>query len=240
MPRHTLIQLGGAFLHLPLHLGGQILQALPRQPALAQRAGKLIDLFAGKRLAQHDHIVTERLLQLIHVVIGKRRGNDDVDRRVQRPQRHCGLQAIPAGRHAHVDERDLMRPARSQRQFLQRCRRFALGGLGDLELRRLCGSRCAGYQRFQRAQTGAFGAQYLAIGLADGGIVIHHQNTKNLLRACIHCMLPDKDAAAASAIPEAGAKGRTNFSVAPRMRPGLSSETLPPTSRANSAAACRP
>jgi hypothetical protein len=66
----------------------------------------LADLDPVERLAQDEQAVRGRQLghDLRPAVIGEGRADDDLDIGVHAPDVRDGLDAVPAGRHAHVDE----------------------------------------------------------------------------------------------------------------------------------------
>ena len=97
----------GAGLHDALQMLDLTAQRPLVVPLARQRVGTLQHLDGLERLLDDQQLVgmVETRDHLGPVVIGVRRADDDLHVRIELPQAENRLQAVPAGRHAHVDER---------------------------------------------------------------------------------------------------------------------------------------
>src|SRR6202140_1491677 len=117
------------------------------------------------------------------VVVRMRRANDNLDVRVELPQALNGLQAVPARRHAHIDECHRVRLLLLERLLDPRHTLLTLQGRVDLESRarrgpgRLAQQQALGLQ--QLATAAGVAAQDLQKVLVDRLVVIHHEHSRS-------------------------------------------------------------
>ena len=96
---------------------------LVQAPFLGERAGQLQDFHGLERFFEDDQPVGGA--QLVHHVvpgiIRKSRANNDLKVRVHLPDTGGGFNAVPAGRHAHINKSQRVRAAAAE------------GGLNQIE-----------------------------------------------------------------------------------------------------------
>ena len=87
------------------------------RPLRGQRVGELHDLDRVERLLQDQQRIAMRrgVRTCRSTNIGVRRADHDLELRIDAPQLLDRLEPVPAGRHAHVDERERKRPTLSTR-----------------------------------------------------------------------------------------------------------------------------
>ena len=107
-------------------------------PLRRQRLRQLADLHGVERLFQDQEPVThlQPLQHLLPAVIGISRADHDLQPGVRGPEPFDGLHAVPAGRHAHVDERHGVGAIVFQRGAQLRQSLLSLVGGVHLEARR--------------------------------------------------------------------------------------------------------
>ena len=174
----------GVFHHLP--------QAR-QEPAAAAEPGEAVDILArvepllraralgAERVRQLPHFVrVERLLQ-VEQLVGRRhalRDHRGIDVGVGRADHDLGLWvqladalgrpgAIRAGRHAHVEKHDGVRPTDGARRAYRRDR--SLGPVAVFGLERRCAARPGGRQRCRAARQEQSLAQVVDLGARRAG-----------------------------------------------------------------------
>ena len=102
------LQLARLLIDHAAQLGQLEVRLAGQAPLLRQRAGDLTDLGGVERLLQDQQPIAgaEPAQDVLPRIVGVRRADDDLDLGIGGPQVGDGLDAVPAGRHAHVDERD--------------------------------------------------------------------------------------------------------------------------------------
>ncbi len=206
-------------------------------PFAAQRRGALqnLDRFGG--FAQHQQLVgvAEPLHHLGPVVVGMGRTDDHLHVGIRRPQALDGFQAVPARRHAHVDERHRIRTTLGERLVHHRDAFLALMRRVDVEVRpRRRGYVVAEQICFQHIERGlrrvlGLGAQDLAKIRMNGRIVVDDQNAPVAERSGVRHGRPPR-----------GLQGSSRMNMAPRPGPSLVTRSEPPSSWAASAPLCKP
>jgi hypothetical protein len=106
-----------------------------RTPLGAERERELLDLDRLEGLFEHEQAVgvTERRAHFVEGLIRVRGAEHDLDPRVALPERANRLQTVPARRHSHVDESDLIGLPRFDRAPGEAHTRFALARRLQLE-----------------------------------------------------------------------------------------------------------
>ncbi len=159
------------------HLAGHVLSQLPFP---RQRTGHLADLQVVERLFQDQQLVVvlQPCLDGLEGIVGIRRAQRDLQVGVDVPQLFDGLQAIPAGRHAHIDKHHGIGGVGGQ-GLAHQCQRF-LALVGRIQLEHLAGSSGGAEQGFlkaiQRRLGVGVGAQDLAEILVDRRSIVDDQN----------------------------------------------------------------
>jgi hypothetical protein len=113
-PRVGLGELEGAQPHGGLELLSRAGAGAVQGPLAGEGVGDLDDLDGIERLLEDQQVLgvlTEPRDDLGPRVIGVRRADDDLQLRGLLPHALDRLEAVPAGRHVHVDERQRVRPA---------------------------------------------------------------------------------------------------------------------------------
>ncbi len=153
----------------------------PELPAPLQRVRELPHLDGIEGLLEYQHAVgvSEGAHHILGAVVGVRRADHDADIGVALEQPHRGLDAVDARRHAHVDERERIGPARLP------CGLDALDGLSalkggvELEARMLVLRLAAEQLVMQRVElfpAASPRAEYLAKVLVDRLVVVHDED----------------------------------------------------------------
>ena len=160
-----------------------------------------------------------------------RRAEHDQDFRIDLPDALDGFYAVPAGRHADIDERQRVRAAVAQGLLDQRESLLALVGRVDLES--FGGLLLDGYVAEQRRRLLLDGPVVVILGsddlaeiLVDGFLVVDHQNTDRFRMAHVST--------------STGVNGSSTVNSAPRPGPSLYAVSVPPSSLAAFAELCRP
>ena len=127
----------GAGLHDMLQVLDLAAQGPLVVPLACQRVGALQYLDRLERLLDHQQLVgmIEARYHLRPVVVRVRRADDHLHVRVDLPQALNGLEAVPARRHAHIDERHRVRLLLLERLLHARHTFLTLQGRVDLESR---------------------------------------------------------------------------------------------------------
>ena len=170
-------------------------------------------------------------------VIGKGRADDDLQVGVHLPEAFDGFEAVPAGRHAHVDEGEGVGAAGGEGGLDEGEGGFALEREIDLKGRG-GGGREGGFaedgfgELLQVARSGARRGEDFAEVVVDGGGVVDDEHAVGELRGRAH--------ARGSCSGLVGSKGSSKVKVAPRPGPSLATWRDPPRLRAARAPECRP
>ena len=147
-------------------------------PLAAERTRRLQDLDRLERLLDDDELVgmPEPCQQLQPVVIGVGGADHHLHLGVDLPELLDGLEPVPTGRHAHVDERHRIGPALIERAACPLDTLASLHGRIDIEARALAGRLLAEQRRCGARHLGLrTPAEDLAIVLVDARIVIDHE-----------------------------------------------------------------
>ncbi|KDB50728.1 hypothetical protein X805_37150 [Sphaerotilus natans subsp. natans DSM 6575] len=186
-----LLQLERARAHLGLQRAGVLLDLASGLPLGAQRARELADLDGVEGLLQDQQPVAhvQPREHLLPGVVGIGGADDDLQPRVFLPQPLDGLDAIPARRHAHVDEGHRVGSAGGAGGLHHRQRLAPLQRRVDLEAigrrggrhRRRVGEQCHLQRvelvsRLWRHGPSAGRIEDLAEVLVDRGHVVHEQD----------------------------------------------------------------
>jgi hypothetical protein len=201
-------------------------------PLGGQRVGALHDLERVERLLQDEQRLArpEPGAQVAPRVVGVRRADHDLEIGVDLPEPLDGLEAVPAGRHAHVDEREREVAVRGDggddvvERLAALVRRDQLEGDDRLGGRRRAIEQ-RGLERVERPGRRVGRREDLAEVVVDRVVIVDDQD------AMVSCGRHDLSFAATGSSSE----GR------PPPRPvGLASGAAPPSSRAALALAWRP
>jgi hypothetical protein len=155
---------------------------LQQGPFLGQRAGQLQHFHRVKRfLENHQPVGAAQLARnVVPRIVRIGRAQNDLDVRVHLPNPGDGLDAIPAGRHPHIDKRHGKRFAGSHRFANRRQSFISLKSGGQVELRfgprhqEITEQLRSGPGQVRRSRAACF--QNLPEVGVDGGVVINDEH----------------------------------------------------------------
>src|ERR1022692_1992132 len=202
-------------------------------PFSAQCRSALKHLNRLEWLAQHQKLVgvAEPAHDVDPVIVRVCGTNHDLRVRIHSPQVLDGLEAVPAGRHPHVDEGHAVGAPCDQCLLRHRDPVAPLEREVDLEARPLrFRRRLAEKNRFRGQEYRVclgfrIDAQHLAKIRMDRGIVVDDENASHVGPRTQGCR---------------SARGSSSVNVAPHPGPSLLAVSAPPSSRAVSAPLCSP